>query len=328
MVTRSPSHPSVSLPVAIERAKQFHETWGGSEIDLKDSFSSWGYKPRSGVGNQLVAAMISFGLLHSSGKGQQRRFKISEVALAELFNRNLETGNTSSAIPEFALKPVIYQVLWERWGFDMPSSRKIKNFLVGELGFNQKVVERFLRDYLDSIALAREHGLIDHGSGPREDDTDLDFSDDSQVLVEEPTPTSFAEYRGDDTDLDYETAKEDSMIGLTQVGSGGQFRGDDTDLEFETLDVTLNQVPKVSAETDAENIDLSFDGVEQGEMALSESGYQVDESDQPEGPGLLKYFVATNRNITLKTDGPVNREAIESLIDQLKQDLESGRFDD
>ena len=325
MATRSPSHPSVSLPVAIDRAKQFHDTWGESEIDLKDSFSSWGYKPRSGVGNQLVAAMTSFGLLHSSGKGPQRRLKISEFALAELFARNPQPGSASSVIPELVLKPAIYQILWERWGFDLPSSRKSRNFLIDELGFNQKVVERFLRDYLDSIGLAREHGLIDQGSGPREDDTDLEFSDDSQVAAE---PAPLEQRREDDTDLDYEVDKEDSMIDLTQVGSGGPLRGDDTDLEFETLDITLEQGPKGSPGTDTEDIDFAFDEVKQGEMKFPESGYQLGESDQLPDPGILKYFVATNRNITLKTDGPVNREAIESLIDQLKLDLESGRFDD
>ena len=327
MATRSPSHPSVSLAVAIERAKQFHETWGCSEIDLKDTFNSWGYKPRSGAGNQLVAAMTSFGLLDSSGKGQQRLLKISDIALSGLFVRNPGTDSASSVIPELVLKPAVYQVLWERWGFDLPSTLKIKNFLVGELDFNKKTVERFLRDYLDSIGLARDHGLIDPGSGPRIDDTNLEFSDES-LVQQEPPEAPIVEYRGDDTDLDYEAAKEGSIIDLTRVDSGAPFRGGDTDLKYETHDVTLRGGPKIGAETVKGIVDFAFEGVGPGEMAFPESGYQVGESDQQEDSNLLKYFVAANQNITLQTDGRLNREAIQSLIDQLKLDLESGRFDD
>ena len=327
MATRSPSHPSVSLAVAIERAKQFHETWGCSEIDLKDTFNSWGYKSRSGAGNQLVAAMTSFGLLHSSGKGQRRLLKISDIALAGLFVQNPGTDSASSVIPELVLKPVVYQVLWERWGFDLPSTLKIKNFLVGELNFNKKTVERFLRDYVDSIGLARDHGLIDPNSGPRVDDTNLEFFDES-LLQQEPPEAPIVEYRGDDTDLDYEVAKEGSIIDLTWVDSGVPFRDGDTDLKYEMHDVTLRRGPEIGAAKVKGIVDFAFEGVGPGEMAFPESGYQLGVSDQQEDSSLLKYFVATNQNITLQTDGRLNRETIQSLIAQLKLDLESGRFDD
>lgn len=327
MATRSPSHPSVSLAVAIERAKQFHETWGCSEIGLNDTFKSWGYRPRSGAGNQLVAAMTSFGLLDSSGKGQQRLLKISDIALAGLFARDPGADSASSVIPELVLKPVVYQVLWERWGFDLPSTPKIEKFLVGELDFNKKTVDRFLRDYLDSIGLARNHGLIDPGSGPRVDDTNLEFSDES-LVQEKFSEVTIKENRGDDTDLDYEAAKEDSIIDLTRVNSGAPFRGDDTNLKYETHNVTLGRGPKIDAETGEEIIDFVFGNVGPAEMEFPESGYQVGESDQKEDSSLLKYVVGTNRKITLQTDVRFNREAIQSLIDQLKLDLESGRFDD
>jgi hypothetical protein len=159
------------------------------------------------------------------------------------------------------------------------------------------------------------------------DDTYLEFSDESLVQQESPE-APIEEYRGDDTDLDYEAAKEGSIIDLTRVDSGAPFRGGDTDLKYETHDVTLRRGPKIGAETVKEIIDFAFDGVRPGEMAFPESGYQVGESDQQEDLSLLKYFVAANRYITLQTDDRLNREAIQSLIDQLKLDLESGRFDD
>ena len=89
MPIRSPNHPSVSLPVALERARQFHLAWGPDEAGFEESLRHWGYTPRSNMGRNLVKSMTTFGLIETSGRGQQQRLGCFTDAELQLDKPNL-----------------------------------------------------------------------------------------------------------------------------------------------------------------------------------------------------------------------------------------------
>ena len=240
MSIRSPSYPSVSLPVAIQKAKLFHDTWGLADAGVEESMECWGYSARSGTGHRLVAAMSSFGLLDVIGNSAERRLKLSDAALDGLFGTDKFADRKSSAICRFVLNPLVYRSLWERWGHDLPDADALEQCLVSELGFNRRVVAKFLGDYLASIELAREHGLGTAEIFHDEDETDVEFESIEMATEQEPVrmEDSFEE---DDFEFEFDTV--DLLLGPEAEPGSKRIDEDDTNLEFDTVDLLLEAKP-------------------------------------------------------------------------------------
>ena len=308
MPIRSPSYPSVSLPEALEKAKQFYDLWGQIDISMKDSLNCWGYSPSSGVGHKLVAAMISFGLLDAIGHSADRRLRISDVALNKLFSDYHTKSENSDFIQQFALNPKIYRTLWEKWGYDLPGDSELRRYLIHDLHFNSKVVTKFLRGYLETIDMMLEQGSTGQGGHNDEDDTDLKFDAIDLVPGQEPP------------------------------NQGCSNNEDDTDLKFDAVDLVLEQEPPNQGSYDDEDdTDLKFYGVEEDSIRtpIPFSSSRDNPNSRPKtttvlntkGKEIARYSVATNCRISLIADGPVDRAAVQTLIAQLSLDLESGIFD-
>jgi hypothetical protein len=360
MSNRSPSYPSVSLVVALQKAKFFHDSLGQADTGLKESMECWGYSSRSGIGHRLIAAMTSFGLFDVIGNSADRRLKLSDAALDGLFCTDNIADRKSSAIRQFVLNPRIYRTLWERWGYDMPDYDELEQYLVSDLGFNRKVVAKFLSGYLASIELAREHGLGNGESFHDEDDTnvefetidmapdqesvrredwfdedDVEFEFDTVDLLLEPKPGHGPDSSDeDDTDLEFDTV--DLLLEPKPGHGSDSFDEDDTDLEFEAVDLLLEQGPRnQEIRSGEDDILLDPQGIEESDKLslvavsnnLDYSGKLCKLTEVLGGKEIARYRLDQNNSISLIGDGPINRKVIETLIDRLCESLESGAFD-
>ena len=340
MPNRSPSYPSVSLPVALERVKSLHDVFGQVEISLSDALDCWGYKHRGGAGHRLVSAMISFGLLDSSDIGDERRLKISKVLLDSLFSEKVAEQEKSEAIREFAIKPEIYQMLWEYWGYDLPPDTELKQFLVDELRFNPRMVPQFLRGYRKTLKFAKVHGLdkipddIDFDdSNPEFEDTNLEFEEDESTFT---FGKSFQDYlySEDDTDLEVKIASESYRASPDNLTLN--IKEEDTYLDVTTIDVPLEPISSVSEYyLDDDDIDFAFSDDDSGDVVYSKNidnigsllRSRVNKDNASQARETTRYQVASNCNIYLSSDGRLDRHAIEALIAQLSLQLELGEFD-
>jgi hypothetical protein len=333
MPNRSPTYPSVSLPVALERVTSLHDAWGPIELCVRDALDCWGYKPIGGAGYRLVAATISFGLLDSSGEGNERRLRISDDALDNFFSSKVSAYEKSEAIKAFAMNPRIYQVLWERWGDNLPEDSELKQFLVDDLGFNPRMVPQFLRGYHETIELAREHGLGKPHDELDEDDTELDFDEDEVKFAFKPQEQDDL-YTEDDTDLELKIAAEvQRSLGRYTAFQAGE---DDTNAEVTTVDLPLEPITNSTEYyLDDDHIDFKLTGTDDADVNYSGNmdkignlfKKRIEKSQASEIKEITRYMVANNCNIYLSADGLVDRQAIEALIAQLKLQLELGEFD-
>ena len=332
MPNRSPSYPSVSLPVALERVISLHDAWGQIEMCVRDALDCWGYKPIGGAGYRLLAATISFGLLDSSGEGNERRLRISDDALDNFFSSKVSEYDKSEAIKAFAMSPRIYQVLWERWGHELPSDSELKQFLVDDLGFNPRMVPQFLRGYRETLELAREHGLGKPRDDLDEDDTELDFDEDEVKFAFGPQNQNDS-YSEDDTDLELKIAAEVQR----SIGQRAAFQTleDDTNTEVGTVDLPLEPITDTTEYyLDDDHIDFKLTGTDDGDVNYSGNmdkignllKKRIEKSHARKINEIAHYMVANNCNIYLSADGHVDRQAIEALIAQLKLQLELGEF--
>ena len=360
MSNRSPSYPSISLVVALQKAKLFHDSLGQADTGLKESMECWGFSSRSGTGHRLVAAMTSFGLFDVLGNSADRRLKLSDAALDGLFCTDNIADRKSSAIRQFVLNPRVYRTLWELWGHDLPDYDLLEQYLVSDLGFNRKVVAKFLGDYLASIELAREYGLgngkiihdedetdvefetidmaVDLESAHREDsfdEADFEFEFDSVDLLLEPEARHGSDRLDeDDTNLEFDSV---DLLLESKAGHGSDRPDeDDTNLKFEAVDLLLEQGPR-NHETYFGEDDILLDPQEMEEtgklslVAVSNNlDYPAKLCKLTEVLGvkeIARYRLDQNNSISLIGDGPINRKVIETLIDRLIESLESGAFD-
>jgi hypothetical protein len=360
MSNRSPPYPSISLVVALQKAKLFHDSLGLADVDLKESMECWGYGSRSGTGHRLVAAMTSFGLFDVIGNSADRRLKLSDAALDGLFCNDNIANRKSSAICQFVLNPPVYKSLWERWGHNLPDYDELEQYLVSDLGFNRKVVAKLLGDYLASIELAREHGLGNGESFHDEDETDVEFetidvaADEASAQREDSFDEDDFEFevdtvdllleakpgRGsdrldeDDTNLEFDTV--DLLLEAKPGHAPNRFDEDDTNLEFAAVDVLL-EPGHGNPEIDFGEDDILLDprGIEEnGKLSLVAVSNNLDytgklckRTEVLGGKEIARYRLGQNTSISLIGDGPINRKVIETLIDQLTKSLESGAFD-
>jgi len=168
--TRSPNYPVISFPNALERAREFYEEYGRATVPIVVAHEPWGYKRYSAYMKQVVAALKSFSLLDVTGIADKRELSISNEAYRILEN----APDREKIINRLVLKPQIYSELWEKYKKEgIPSDSTLKVHLEwGGYNFNKKVIDSFIKDFKDSMALAnfQSDDIIDEQNDQGEED--------------------------------------------------------------------------------------------------------------------------------------------------------------
>lgn len=151
--TRSPNYPAISLPKALARAAALREEAQQRYLPLHAAHQLWGYIEGGSAGNQCVAALKAYGLIDVVGKGEDRQIRISDVAYQIL----LEAPEAGDLIKSAALRPTLHKELWEQdWGggrIGHPDT--VKRYLLTSRGFNEKAVDAFVSDFMETIQFAK-----------------------------------------------------------------------------------------------------------------------------------------------------------------------------
>jgi len=155
--TRSPAYPFINLETAIARAKEFYSKELRNAANVRVAMKHWGFVEESSNGAQIVAALISFGLLQDEGVGEKRKVRLTQTALRILLDERSDSKERAELIRQAALAPKIHQQLWEKWGNDLPSDAQLRHTLLLEwpVPFNENAVDTFIREYRDTIAFAK-----------------------------------------------------------------------------------------------------------------------------------------------------------------------------
>jgi hypothetical protein len=144
---RSPSFPFISLPGAIQRARELYEAEKRNLVRPEVAVVDWGYSARSSAGAQTIAALRAYGLLEDL-RGELRLTDRAQHILVR------ESGSTerNDLLRQAALAPPLFSKLWERYGADLPSDKSLRSWLVLELKVNENSVEDLLRSYRETLA--------------------------------------------------------------------------------------------------------------------------------------------------------------------------------
>src|SRR5206468_3409095 len=120
------------LAEAIERAKQFYEHERFNYAPTQVAVTDLGYTAKSSSGLRALAALLHFGLLEEEGSGEDRRVRLSDLGKRIVLDTREGSKEREGAISEAALRPRLYQALWERWGPHLPSDSNMEYDLLRE----------------------------------------------------------------------------------------------------------------------------------------------------------------------------------------------------
>ncbi len=151
---RSPSYPAFGLETAVEKVISFYAKEGFNETLVDVALQNWGYTSGSSNGYRAVSALIQYGLLEDEGSGDDRLVFLTERGKTIAVDEREVSQDRIEALKEAALSPTIFKKLWEKYGSNLPSDASLKYFLVRELEFNQKHVDKFIKIYKNSLDYA------------------------------------------------------------------------------------------------------------------------------------------------------------------------------
>jgi hypothetical protein len=149
---RSPGYPGIDLETAILNAREFYAKEGRHFVPVTVAIKHWGFRAWSGSANVALAAPIKFGLMEDDGKGEQRKVRLTELGLRLAREGN---PNRGADLREAALKPKIYQELWEHSEQQggIPSDETLAWWL-RERNFTENAIREFIPRFRSTVGYA------------------------------------------------------------------------------------------------------------------------------------------------------------------------------
>jgi hypothetical protein len=146
---RSPAFPYVGLAKALERIETLFRKVKRYDARLADIAADWDLAPKSSSLDRLVAALLSYGLVESTGAGEARKIKVSEIGWRILEDKR--AGVREKLLAEAALRPPIMLEYANRWKGGRPDDSHALSQLKFEGKFTDDGAKMFLRVFDETI---------------------------------------------------------------------------------------------------------------------------------------------------------------------------------
>ncbi len=159
--TRSPGYPSLSLRVALEKVQAIWNAQQKHSAHMEAVMTTIGYSKKTGPSLRAVSALHQFGLTRETGSVDSRMIGLSDAAINYL--HATDDQERLGIVRQAALKPTIFQHLWEHYGPILPNDETIKNHLIRDKNFNSAAVGELISNYRDTFDFAklRDNGVED-----------------------------------------------------------------------------------------------------------------------------------------------------------------------
>lgn len=152
---RSPSYPGLNLEEAIQRTKTLHAHEGQNVAHVDVVLGHWGYKPKSGLGLVILAALLQYGLIKDDGSGGSRKAGISNLGLDIILDQREDETQRLQAIKKSALLPSSYRDVWDNYGGALPSDQTLRFYLVREKGYTERGASDLISHFRHTIEFAK-----------------------------------------------------------------------------------------------------------------------------------------------------------------------------
>lgn len=152
---RGPAYPAISLQEALDRASTFKLANATRlTLNMEAAYRVLGFKGPSGASRQIVASLNYYGLLDYIGKGNDRKVRLSDLALRILLDKLPDSPERIAALREAALKPAIHARLAEELHLPPPADVIIERFLVLDCEYSESAASTIIKVYRDTLEFA------------------------------------------------------------------------------------------------------------------------------------------------------------------------------
>jgi hypothetical protein len=141
---RSPNFPFISLEKAIERATAFFDVERRNAAPVPVAVKRWGYAEKSSGGIQTIAALKSYRLMEDSGRGSERKIKLTEVAL-RILSPKPGSSDREDAIRIAAISPARMAEVFKENQEHPPSDATLLWQLINEKHFTEESAAEFVK---------------------------------------------------------------------------------------------------------------------------------------------------------------------------------------
>jgi hypothetical protein len=152
---RSPGFPFVDLKKALERAETFRQVEGKHLVPVASAAKAWKLGEETAAGRRTVAALGHFGLFSGEGAGEDRKVKLTDLALKILLDKQPVSQERDKLIQSAALLPAIHKELWGKWKNELPSDATIETYLVRDREFSSVGALDLIAEYRNTLAFAK-----------------------------------------------------------------------------------------------------------------------------------------------------------------------------
>jgi len=152
---RSPAYPYIPLGKAMDRLQRVVDAGVGRNAYPPETFYQlWGIGAASSGSRQTMAALNHFGLVDYVGRGDDRKVKLSDLALKIALDRVPESTERALALQVAALTPPIHADLYQRYGHMLPADVVLLTYLTRDRGYNATAAKSLIDEYRDTLAFA------------------------------------------------------------------------------------------------------------------------------------------------------------------------------
>jgi hypothetical protein len=173
-VKRAGGYPMVSLPKAVSMMQKVWEKEKRNAAPATTIVEHWGYAAKSSGGFSALASLKRFGLLEEVTGAATRSLKVSAMALDLLKYEGTDTAAYRKLLKSLALLPDWYQMMWNKYGCELPSDKTLESFLVFEQHLTEESAQQFIKLYKETISFAKlsESDMVEETKPPATENGD------------------------------------------------------------------------------------------------------------------------------------------------------------
>lgn len=180
--SRSPGHPNMSLPDAINRVRKVHDADRRNPIERSVVAGHLGYSGLSGASDTAIAALMHYGLMERVTKGE---VKVSQLAVDILYPETPKQRQAALVAAAFA--PDLFATLKERFPDNRFSDSALRSYLI-RIGFVESAVEPAIRAYTATCQFLEQEAASESGGNQDQPGQESDGKgDDRHAEAQHPT---------------------------------------------------------------------------------------------------------------------------------------------
>ncbi|REJ87004.1 MAG: hypothetical protein DWQ34_25995 [Planctomycetota bacterium] len=184
---RSPIHPNLTVEDAVKSVEVIYKHERRNPVPVEVIAKHCGYDSfKSSSAKRLISTLLQYGLVDDEGSGDDRKMKLSQLALDIVLADGSDDPNRKAAVRRSARLPAVHAKILSEFPDRLPSPATLKSYLIRDLDFNDSQVDTFINKFRKTVDFADLYGENDDEEG---EGANGNGHDDESLALRKPSIT-------------------------------------------------------------------------------------------------------------------------------------------